>query len=235
MHLLLVEDDRPLGLIMAAALRRESFSVDWVQDGLRAQFKASRHAYDGIVLDLGLPSCDGMEVCRQLREVRIQTPILVVSGRTSVSERVTGLDAGADDYLVKPFEIPELLARVRAMVRRGPSRRVAASLSYGPLDLDVEAQVAKVGDRRVDLTALECRLLQFLIEHAESVVTREQLIQHVWGSRLQRRSNSPEVYISYLRQKLAAASADLIRTVRGEGYMLRTEAAMAATETASST
>jgi DNA-binding response OmpR family regulator len=220
MRLLLVEDDPLFGVILQGAFSKPPFLTEWVSDGTVAIQRASEQAYDAILLDIGLPGCNGLEVCRRLRQVQVDTPIVVVSGCADVAERVRALDYGADDFLVKPVEVPELLARVRAVTRRGRSRHLSGELRYGPLTMDPAVQTASVEGRRLDLTATEFRLLHCLLLRAGSVVTRQQIIQHVWAGMLPSRSNNPEVYVSYLRDKLAGSCDCEIRTVRGVGYVL---------------
>jgi two-component system OmpR family response regulator len=220
MRLLLVEDDPSFGVILEGAFAKGPFVTEWVGDGLIGAKRARDQAYDLILLDMALPGCDGLEVCRRLRSARIDTPILVLSGRGGLDERVRLLDAGADDFLVKPIQLPELLARVRALTRRGRSRHLSAELRYGPLTVDPTTHVATLAGHPLVLTATEFRLLHCLIQRAATIVTRQQLIQHVWGGMLPPRTNTPEVYISYLREKLTTSGRSLIRTVRGMGYIL---------------
>jgi len=221
MRLLIVEDDPLFGQILEAAFAGPPFVTEWVCDGLVAIDRARDQAYDAILLDFGIPGCNGLEVCHRLRAVRVDTPILVVSGCTAVQERIRALDYGADDFIVKPVEVPELSARVRAVTRRGRSRFLSSELRYGPLAIDTSAHAVTLADKRLDLTATEFRLLHCLLVRAESVVTRQQIIQHVWAGMLPARSNNPEVYVSYLRDKLAASGGPMIRTVRGVGYVLQ--------------
>lgn len=220
MRLLLVEDDPLFGVILQGAFAGPPFVTEWVGDGRTAVRRASEQAYDTILLDVGLPGCDGLEVCQRLRSARVDTPIVVVSGCTDVAERVKALDCGADDFVVKPVEVPELLARVRAVTRRGRSRHLSSELRCGSLALDPSAQSASVAGQRLDLTATEFRLLHCLILRAGSLVTRQQIIEHVWAGMLPVRSNNVEVYVSYLRDTLEGASDCVIRTVRGVGYVL---------------
>lgn len=222
MRLLLVEDDPKITRFLAKGLREDQHLVDIVEDGHRAEVQAAAEEYDAILLDLMLPGLDGFEVCRRLRAQGIDTPILVITARDGVADRVTGLDAGADDYLVKPFVYDELLARLRALTRRGRTRQLSGVLHYGPISIDPQDHVAAVGGRPLQLTATEYRLLEYLVRRAESIVSRDQLAQHVWGGDYDPFSNVADVYIGYLRRKLHPAGADaMIRTVRGMGYMLK--------------
>jgi DNA-binding response OmpR family regulator len=197
--------------------------VDAVEDCAHAAAQARRHEYDLIVLD-HKPDCDGVAVCRKIRDARLDAAIMVLAERDAVDDRIRALDSGADDCVAKPVEMRELMARARALMRRGPSRQPSARLEYGPLCLDPRDHVVTLGGASLDLSATEYRLLHFLMHRAETIVTREQLNEHVWGGSLARRSNTPDVYMSYLRQKLAPAGEPLIHTVRGLGYMLKTSA-----------
>lgn len=223
MRLLLVEDDVNLTTVLAGALRKERAYVDCVSDGVSAVTRAMREPYDLMLLDLTLPGCDGLDACRQLRTSRIDVPILVITGRGAVEERVRALDNGADDYLIKPFELPELLARVRALTRRGRTKQLQATLEYGPLSLDPRDQTIRLDGARLDLSATEYRLLAHLMKRAEAIVTRDELIREVWGGAVDQRSNTVDVYVSYLRQILGRPHSQLIHTVRGLGYVLREE------------
>jgi DNA-binding response OmpR family regulator len=221
MHLLLVEDDPAISHFLVKGLREEHHLVDLVEDGLAAEAQALDEDYDAIVLDLMLPGQDGFTVCRKLRAEGVDTPILVVTARHHVSDRVHGLDAGADDYLIKPFAFDELLARLRALSRRGRSRHLTAALTVGELTLDERDHRLTVNGTEIALTATEYRLLDFLMHRAGSIVSRAQLGEHVWGGTYDPMSNVADVYVGYLRRKLQPAGADgYIRTVRGLGYVL---------------
>ena len=185
---------------------------------------ASAEEYDAVVLDLMLPGADGFEVCRRLRRQGVDTPIIVVTARDALADRVAGLDGGADDYLVKPFAFEELLARLRALGRRGRTRHLTHLLHYGPIEIDPVAHTCAVGGATLSLTATEYRLLEFLVRRAEAIVTRDQLAQHVWGGDYDPMSNNADVYVGYVRRKLQALTAvPLIHTIRGLGYMLKVE------------
>jgi DNA-binding response OmpR family regulator len=221
MHLLLVEDDPAISHFLVKGLREERHLVDLVEDGLAAEAQALDEDYDAIVLDLMLPGQDGFTVCRKLRAEGVDTPILVVTARHQVSDRVLGLDAGADDYLVKPFAFDELLARLRALSRRGRSRHLTATLTVGALTLDERDHRLTVNGTEITLTATEYRLLAFLMYRAGSIVSRAQLGEHVWGGTYDPMSNVADVYVGYLRRKLQSTGVDgYIRTVRGLGYVL---------------
>ena len=221
MRLLLVEDDPVLRSWLRSAFAKERFLVDSVDHCALAADRVRSQEYDLVVLD-HLPGCDGVDVCRRIRDARLDVPIIVVTERDAVDDRVRALDSGADDCLLKPIEVREMMARVRALLRRGRTRHLYATLEYGPLALDPRDHLVTLGGQRLELSATEYRLLQFLMLRAETIVSREQLIQHVWGGALDSRSNTPDMYLSYLRQKLAPAGSALLHTVRGLGYMLRT-------------
>jgi DNA-binding response OmpR family regulator len=222
MRLLLVEDDPKISRFLLKGLREDHHVVELVEDGTEAEARAADLDYDLILLDVMLPGTDGFEVCRRLRAQRVDTPVLVITARDEVSDRVRGLDAGADDYLVKPFAFDELLARVRALGRRGRTRHMDAVLRYGPLEVDPRDHTVTANGVPVSLTATEYRLLEYLVRRAEAIVSRDQLADHVWGSEYDPFSNLADVYIGYVRRKLQAnCEAPLIHTVRGLGYMLK--------------
>jgi two-component system response regulator MprA len=199
--------------------------VDLVEDGASAVDMVAAEEYDAIVLDLMLPGVDGLEVCRRLRARGVDTPIIMVTARDALTDRVAGLDGGADDYLTKPFAFEELLARLRALGRRGRTRQMTHVLQYGPVTLDPVAHTAAVNGAPLTLTATEYRLLEFLLRRPEAIVTRDQLAQHVWGGEYDPTSNNADVYVGYVRRKLLALAPEpLIHTVRGLGYMLKREA-----------
>jgi DNA-binding response OmpR family regulator len=226
MRVLVVEDDPEISRFLVRGLREDRYVVDLVCDGLSAVELAGAEEYDAVLLDLMLPGLDGFEVCRRLRARGVDTPVIIVTARDGVRDKVTALDAGADDVLVKPFAFDELLARLRAVGRRGRSRHLNHLLEYGGIAIDPVAHVVTVAGCPVTLTATEYRLLTFLVRRAESVVTRDQLAQHVWGGEYDPLSNNADVYVGYVRRKLqGAAAAPLIHTVRGLGYMLKREGA----------
>jgi DNA-binding response OmpR family regulator len=223
MYLLVVEDDPAISHFLLKGLREQLCIVDLAENGVDAENLALMAEYDAIVLDIMLPGRDGLSVCRRLREQQVDTPILVITARDSVTGRIEGLDVGADDYLAKPFEFAELLARLRAIVRRGRTRHLSAVLTMGGIQVDSRDQQVSVDGKRVMLTATEYRLLLHLMKRAGSIVSRAQLAEHAWGSEYDPESNVVDVYVSYLRRKLQNTSADgLIRTIRGMGYMLGT-------------
>lgn len=222
MRILLVEDDPNISHFLVNGLREDRHVVDLVEDGREAEERAFTEAYDVILLDVMLPGMNGIDVCRRLRAEAVDTPILMLTAREDTEDRINGLDSGADDYLTKPFSFDELLARIRAIRRRGRTKSLAANVQYGPITLDPRSHTIRVNGARLDLTATEYRLLEHLILHAETVVSREQLSDHVWGSELNPGSNVVEVYIGYVRKKLLAHHpTPLVHTLRGFGYMLK--------------
>ncbi len=226
MRILLVEDDRHISHFLMKGLTEERHVVDLVEDGLAAEERAYSNDYDVIVLDVMLPGLNGIDVCRRIREHEVDTPILMLTAREGTGDRVAGLDVGADDYITKPFSFDELLARMRAVVRRGRSKVFSAVLRYGPLELDPRDHTVRVSGQRVDLTATEYRVLEQLLLRPETVVSREQLAERVWGHDLDPGSNVVEVYIGYLRKKLQVHDPEpLVHTVRGLGYMLKARGA----------
>jgi DNA-binding response OmpR family regulator len=224
MRLLLVEDNARFAGSLARGLVEEGFTVDTVGTGAAAIVQIARDDLDAIILDLGLPDVDGTDVLARLRADGSRCPVLVLTARDAVAARVAALDAGADDYLVKPFAFDELLARLRALGRRGRTRQLSGLLTYGPLTVDPVAHQVTAGGQLLSLTATEYRLLEFLVRRAEAIVSRDQLAEHVWGGDYDPFSNVADVYVGYVRRKLQAALPHpLIHTVRGLGYMLKQE------------
>ncbi len=219
MRLLIVEDEAATRGLLERSLKEELFHVEAVADGTSAESRALAEPFDAIVLDVMLPDRDGFTVCRRLRTRGVDTPILFLSGRHGLADRVHGLDGGADDYLAKPFAFEELLARLRAITRRGRSRALDAVLSYGPIELDQRTRRVTVNGSAVLLSQMEFRLLEYLLLHAEQPVSRDDLARHVWDANEHGGSNVIDVYISYLRKRLAPAGS-LIRTVRRVGYTI---------------
>jgi DNA-binding response OmpR family regulator len=221
MRLLVVEDDPTISHFLVKGLREDQHLVDLAEDGETAEAQALAGEYDAILLDVMLPAQDGLEVCRRLRAQGVDTPILMVTARDTVGDRVRGLDTGADDYLVKPFAYDEVVARLRALTRRGRTSSLSAVLTAGTLSLDLEAHQASVAGVPMPLTATEYRLLEYLMRRVGTIVSRDQLAEHVWGGDYDPCSNLADVYVGYLRKKLAGTpAADQIRTIRGLGYML---------------
>jgi two-component system, OmpR family, response regulator len=223
MRVLVVEDEPKMAALIRRVLVAERHVVDVAGDGVSAIALAEAAAPDVVVLDRMLPDIDGLTVLRLLRARGVEAPVLLLTALGSVDDRVAGLDAGADDYLAKPFAFSELLARIRALGRR-PASPVESRLAAGDLALDELRHVAVVGERTVDLSAREFALLGFFIRHAGQVVTRQQILDQVWGAEPDVYSNVVDLYVSYLRRKLARLDrAGRIRTVRGVGYSLRAE------------
>jgi DNA-binding response OmpR family regulator len=223
MRVLLVEDEPRAAEILAKGLREHAYAVDVAHDGETAIFQAGATDYDALILDVMLPRKDGLAVCRSLRESGNSVPILMVTARDAVEARIEGLDCGADDYLVKPFDFGELLARLRAVVRRGRQPVLAERLTIGALTLDTRARRARAGDRELALTAKEYALLEYLVRRAGEVVSRSDIAEHVWDEHFDPLSNVVDVYIQRLRRKIEEAGAQPpIRTRRGEGYQVVT-------------
>ena len=223
MRVLVVEDERKLAEVLSAALRDEHYEVAVSPTGEDGFFRASAETFDLVVLDLMLPGRSGVEILRALRQRQLHTPVLILTARDAVEDRVAGLDSGADDYLVKPFALPELLARIRALLRRGrPSEQFR--LKAGDLELDVVRRSAVRGDRLLDLTARELELLEYLLRHQGHMVSREMLARDVWRlpGRATPLDNVIDVQIARLRKKVDADAAErLIHTVRGVGFVLK--------------
>src|SRR3954471_19581242 len=223
MRILLVEDEPKMAAVIARGLRHEGYAVDVAPDGDEALFQARVYDYDAIVLDVLLPGPNGFEVCRTLRAEERWAPVLMLTARDGIEDRIQGLDVGADDYLVKPFSFGELLARLRALLRRRPRERPAV-LRAGDVELDPSGHEVTRAGREVRLTATEFAVLRFLMENPTEVLTRTRLLEHVWDANYQGPSNIVDVYVGYLRKKLEQPfGRPLIRTVRGVGYTLGPE------------
>jgi two-component system, OmpR family, response regulator MprA len=219
-RVLVVEDDAEIADVLRRSLRQEGYEVKTSADGVEALDAATGFVPDLVVLDLGLPRLDGVEVCRRLR-AEGDVPILMLTARAETEDRVSGLDSGADDYLVKPFERQELLARIRALLRRRPPRG-AASLEVGDLSLNPDTREVKRGQRELELTNREFELLEYLMRNERLVVSRERLLDDVWGYDPTAATNTIDVFISNLRRKLEAGGEDrLLHTKRGAGYVLK--------------
>lgn len=222
MYALVVEDDERVARIVARGLSEAGNRVEVAHDGLDGLERARTGAFDVVVLDVLLPGMDGLSVCRQLRKQRVRTPILMLTARDSVPDKVRGLDAGADDYLVKPFSLEELHARVRALVRRAAEELDGRALHVADLTLDLDARLARRGDQAVELTTKEFEVLEYLMRHRGQVLTKSQISDHVWGYDASLTSNVVETYIHYLRNKIDRGyPRPLIRTIRGVGYSIR--------------
>jgi two-component system, OmpR family, response regulator len=221
MRVLVVEDEAKLAQVLARGLRAEGYAIDVTGRGEEALWMAKANPYDAILLDVMLPGADGFEICRRLREIGVWSPVLMLTARDAVDDRVSGLDAGADDYLAKPFSFEELLARIRALVRRAPAERPVV-LEAGDLRVDPAAHRAWRGDTELDLSAKEFSLLELLVRRPGKVFTRSELLDGAWDMSFERRSNVVDVYVRYLREKIDRPfGRDSIETVRGVGYRLR--------------
>lgn len=224
MRVLLVEDELSLQRVTEKRLKQEGYSVDVCSDGEEAEQFIQMGDYDCIVLDIMLPKKDGLTVVKEMRDRQDKTPVLLLTARDSVSDRVKGLDAGADDYLVKPFSYDEMLARVRAMLRRGGEVK-SVLLKYGGLEMDTVSRRVSRDGKNIELTAKEYALLEYFLRNPEKVLTRSQIIEHIWNFDFDSDSNIVDVYVRYLRRKVDYDyDVKLIHTVRGAGYVLREEA-----------
>ncbi|HUD70289.1 MAG TPA: response regulator transcription factor [Acidimicrobiales bacterium] len=223
MRILVVEDDAAVRNSLSRALRLEGYEAELHEEGLSAIRSLQVSAPDAIILDLGLPDVDGVEICKRVRSSGDATPILMVTARDAVNDRVAGLDAGADDYLVKPFDLAELFARLRALLRRrGPSDGEGDLLRFADLSLNLSTRDAKRAERTFTLTRVEFDLLELFLRHPRQVLTRDVILDRVWGYNFDTGTNSLAVYVGYLRRKLEEGDEDrLLHTVRGVGYVLR--------------
>lgn len=222
MRVLVVEDDAAIARVLRDALQEAGYAPHVEENGERALALASREPFDLLLLDVMLPSLNGLEVCRRLRAQGVDSPILILTARDTLDDKIDGLDAGADDYLVKPFHIAELLARARALVRRGTGS--STLLKVGDLALDPLSRKATRGGKNIPLSATEYSLLEYLMRHPDRVLTRAVLLDHVWQYDFQGQDNVLEVYISALRRKIDKGNpSPLIHTVRGAGYRMSVE------------
>jgi len=220
MRILIVEDEPSIANFVRQGLSEAGYAVDVAWDGDEGLAYALAADYDALVLDVMLPRTDGLELLRELRQRGHKTPVLMLTARDTVSDRVQGLDAGADDYLIKPFAFPELLARVRALLRR-PPLQVGTLLSVGDLEMDTASRQVRRQDRRIELSPREYAVLEYLMRHPDQVLTRTQIGEHVWNFDFFHESNVVDVYIGYLRRKIDRGSERaLIHTVRGVGYRI---------------
>jgi len=220
----IVDDDPSIRSSLGRALRMENYDVEMFEDGTSALRSIQLRAPDAIVLDLQLPDIDGLEICRRIRQAGDATPILMLTARHAVDDRVEGLDAGADDYLVKPFDLAELLARLRALLRRRTfGEGDEALLRFEDLTLNPQTREVFRGERKIELTRIEFELLELFMAHPRQVLTREQILDLVWGYNFDSGTNSLAVYVGYLRRKLELEGENrLLHTVRGVGYVMRT-------------
>lgn len=220
MRLLLVEDDRLLGNGIETGLKQAGFAVDWARDGREAQLALDATEYELVVLDLGLPRVSGMELLQQLRSGGSDLPVLLLTARDTVRDRVAGLESGADDYLVKPFDLAELIARIRALLRRAHGRS-KPSLRYRDLILEPDSLIVRRGEENIQLSHRECAVLIDLLDHRGTALSRARLEENLYGWNEEVESNAVEVHIHNLRRKLGS---DLIKTIRGVGYLIQKEA-----------
>ncbi len=219
---MVVDDEPAMRDALELALRLDGFEVELASDGRDAIRRLPVVRPDVVLLDVLMPELDGIEVCRRMRDVGDRTPVLMLTARDEVGDRVAGLEAGADDYLAKPFALPELLARVRALLRRSGWGVEAGLLRYDDLELDPEAHEARRGGRLLELTRTEFLLLELFLRHPRQVLTRSVIVERVWGYDFGPTSNAIEVYVGYLRRKTEAGGAPrLLHTVRGVGYVLK--------------
>jgi two-component system, OmpR family, response regulator len=223
MRALVVEDEAKMAALIRRGLVEEGYAADIARTGEDALWMARATPYDAIVLDVMLPGRDGFSVCRELRTAGVWSPILMLTARDGVDDRVAGLDGGADDYLTKPFSFAELLARLRALTRRGAVERPAV-LEAGTLRLDPATREVRRGDTKVDLSAKEFALLETLMRHPDEVLSRLDLLEHAWDYAYENRSNVVDVYVRYLREKIDRPFGfESIETVRGAGYRFRAD------------
>ncbi len=223
MRILVVEDETKVGSFIRRALEEESAAVDLCADGAQGLEWALSGSYDVIILDLMLPGIPGLEVLKQIRKEGLQTPVLILTARSQIGQKVHGLDAGADDYLTKPFAIEELLARVRVLLRRG-SGEAKGILEVGDLILNPASREVTRGGRRIELTTKEYALLEYMMRNAGRVLTRPMIAEHVWNLDFDTFTNVIDVYVNYLRNKIDKGhERKLIQTVRGSGYVLKAE------------
>jgi two-component system, OmpR family, copper resistance phosphate regulon response regulator CusR len=222
MRVLIVEDERRMATYLGRALTEETFAVDLASDGVKGLELARSYEYDVIVLDIMLPLLDGLSVCKTLRDDGRRTPVLMLSARDMIEDRVRGLDAGADDYLVKPFAITELTARLRALQRRRQTSGGSVALNVSDLTLDPSTRSVTRGGKAIAVTAKEYALLEYFMRRAGSVLTRTMIAEHVWDFTFDHVSNVVDVYVKHLRDKIdVAGRPSLIQAVRGVGYVFR--------------
>lgn len=222
MKVLVVEDDQPLRKIVSTILGEEGYKVDQAEDGSEGLFMATSSEYDLLILDIMMPGMDGYSLIKNLRKEGVQTPALFLTAKDRIEDKVHGLDAGADDYIVKPFASEELLARTRSLLRRAGKLGVEGKMTYGPLILDTNQHEGFVNEEALKLTIKEYELLHYLVQNKEQILTRDQIFERVWGLESDTSDQIVDLYIHYLRKKLAPFELEaIVRTVRGVGYMLK--------------
>lgn len=221
MRILVVEDEKKVAEFIKRGLKEEGYAVDVAADGEQGYYLATTNEYDLLVLDLMIPKMDGLALCEKLRQEKVAVPILMLTAKDAVRDKVKGLDAGASDYLTKPFAFAEFLARIRALLRRGDSRQ-PAKLQVADLTVDLVAHTATRAGKKIDLTAKEYALLEYLMRNAGSIVTRTMIAEHVWDINFETFTNVIDVYINYLRRKIDQGyPKKLVHTIRGRGYILK--------------
>ncbi len=222
MQLLIVEDEEKIANFLKRGFMEESFAVDIARTGEEALYKFNINTYDCIVLDIMIPKGDGISICRTIRQKNTMIPILLLTAKDSVEDKVAGLDAGADDYVTKPFSFTELSARIRALIRRG-KKADPVILTIDNLSLDPATRTAMRGSKRIILTTREYALLEYFMRHPNQVLTKTEILEHVWDYNYDGLSNIVETYVKYLRKKIKTGPAEkeLIHTMRGSGYILR--------------
>jgi heavy metal response regulator len=221
MRILVIEDEKKVSEFIKRGLKEEGYAVDVASDGENGLFQAMEITYDLILLDLMLPRLDGINLCKKLRENNIQTPLIMITARDSVKDKVTGLDSGADDYLTKPFSFEELLARIRALMRKERNQQ-STRLQVADLSLDLVSHKVWRGKEEITLTAKEYALLEYFMRNTGSIITRTMISEHVWDINFDTFTNVIDVYVNYLRNKIdKGQSIKLIHTIRGRGYILK--------------
>jgi len=220
MQILIVEDEEKIANFLRRGLKEECYAVDIATDGEEALYKFNENQYDFVILDLMIPKTDGMVVCSKIRKKNINIPILILTAKDSIEDKIKGLDSGADDYMVKPFSFEELTARIRALLRRG-NKADPAILKIDDLSLDPATRVAKRAGKIIEMTAREYALLEYLMRNQGRVITKTSILEHVWDYNYEGFSNVVETYIKYLRKKLRTSGKEreLIHTMRGSGYI----------------
>ena len=222
MRILVIEDEKKIADFIKRGLKEEGYAVDMADDGENGFFLATTNDYDLILLDLMLPKLDGITICKKVREEKISTPIIMLTAKDALKDKVIGLNAGADDYLTKPFAFEELLARIRAILRKQSEQSQQAKLQVADLSLDLSTYKVTRAGKEIELTSKEYALLEYLMRNAGKIVTRTMISEHVWDIHFDTFTNVIDVYINYLRNKIDAGSKKkLIQTVRGRGYMLK--------------